>query len=254
MENIEIRKEGATFWLVLNRPDKLNALVGRVREEIFEALDQAEKDPEARVVVITGNGKGFCAGGDIGYMAELQSQQDLEAFSKLLESGRRVVTKIRSLPKPVIAMINGVAAGAGLNLALACDIRIAADTAKFSQAFSKIGLHPDWGGTFFLPRLIGTAKACELVFTGDPIEADQALQIGLVNRVVPIEKLSEVVSEMAEKLAKRPPLAIALAKQGLYKGIESNLDAALDYETEAQKRCFISEDANEGISAFLQKR
>ena len=253
-DNILLTKEDSSAWITLNRPEKLNALVGKMREEIFAALDEAGQDETVRAIVITGAGRGFCAGGDIEFMADLQARKDIEGFRKLLESGRRIVSRIRSIEKPIVAMINGPAAGAGLNLALACDIRIASETAKFSQAFTRIGLHPDWGGTFFLPRLVGTALACELIFTGDVITARDALRIGLVNQVVPAEDLHAVTREMVAKIVARPPRAISLAKRAIYQGVEKDLNAMLDYEMEAQIECFGSEDAAEGIRAFLQRR
>lgn len=254
MQNITLVKENKVAWLTLNRPDKLNALVGTAREEILAALTDAEADSEVRAICITGAGKGFCAGGDINYMASLQENDDLAGFEKLLSSGRQIVTKVRSLEKPVVAMINGVAAGAGLNLALASDIRIAGESARFSQAFIKIGLHPDWGGTFFLPRLIGTARACEMIFTGDVIDAQTAYRIGLVNQVVADAELKTITTALLEKLVAQPQKALALAKRAIYQGIEQNLDSMLDYETAAQTECFKSEDAKEGIQAFLQRR
>jgi 2-(1,2-epoxy-1,2-dihydrophenyl)acetyl-CoA isomerase len=253
-QNITLAKEDKIAWLTLNRPDKLNALVGTAREEIFAALTDAATDDNIRAICITGAGKGFCAGGDINYMASLQETNDTEAFRKLLESGRKVVTKVREIEKPVVAMINGIAAGAGLNLALASDIRIASESARFSQAFIKIGLHPDWGGTFFLPRLIGTARACELIFTGDLIDAQTAYRIGLVNQVVADNDLKATTLTLLKKLASRPKEALALAKRSIYQGIEQNLDTMLDYETAAQTKCFESEDAREGIKAFLERR
>lgn len=253
-ENIILVKEDNVAWLTLNRPDKLNALVGRAREEIFDALGQAEKDDLVKAICITGAGKGFCAGGDINYMASLQAENDLESFKKLLESARQIVTKVRTLEKPVVAMINGIAAGAGLNLALASDIRIAASSARFSQAFIKIGLHPDWGGTFFLPHLIGTARACEMIFTGDMIDAQMAYQFGLVNQVVADKELKAKTQEFLQKLVSRPKRALALAKRAIYQSLEYSLADAIDYETTAQTECFQSEDAREGISAFLERR
>ncbi|MBI4850486.1 MAG: enoyl-CoA hydratase [Acidobacteria bacterium] len=253
-ENITLVKENSIAWLTLNRPDKLNALVGTAREEILDALTSLEKDNNTKAICITGAGKGFCAGGDINYMASLQKDNDLEAFKKLLESGRQIVTKVRMLEKPVVAMINGVAAGAGLNLALASDIRIASSSARFSQAFIKIGLHPDWGGTFFLPRLIGTARACEMIFTGDVFDAETAYQFGLVNKVVSDNELQTKTQELLQKLVSRPSRALALAKRAIYQGIEHSLSQALDYETLAQRECFESENAKEGIQAFLERR
>jgi 2-(1,2-epoxy-1,2-dihydrophenyl)acetyl-CoA isomerase len=253
-ENIILEKENSVAWLILNRPEKLNSLVGNAREEILDALSQASKDDLIRAICITGAGKGFCAGGDINYMSKLQAENNIEAFKVLLERGREIVTKVRSIEKPVIAMINGVAAGAGVNLALASDIRIASFSARFSQAFIKIGLHPDWGGTFFLPRLIGTARACEMMFTGDVIDAQTAYELGLVNKIVPDNELKLRTQELLEKLVARPRKALALAKRAIYQGAEGTLSQALDYETLAQTECFQSEDAKEGIKAFLERR
>jgi enoyl-CoA hydratase/carnithine racemase len=254
LENILLETRDGVAWLTLNRPEKLNALIGNVREEILAALAQIAADPAIRVLVITGAGKGFCAGGDVDYMAQLRAQQNTPRFAAMIAAAGQVVTNIRQLPQPVIAMVNGVAAGAGLNLALACDLRIVADTARFSQAFAKIGLHPDWGGTFFLPRLIGTAKACELIFTGDLIDAATALQIGLVNQVVAADQLLAVTTALAQKLAARPRQALALAKQAIYQSLTSDLATMLAYETSAQLQCFQSEDCAEGLAAFQQRR
>src|SRR6185369_14906638 len=154
-ENIILDKQGAVATITLNRPEKLNAFAGRMREELAEAIEDAGQDTAIRVVVITGAGKAFCSGADLTFTVELAKNKDSAAFRDLLDTGARIVNGIRQMPKPVIASINGAAAGAGFNLALACDIRLASTSAKFSQAFVKIGLHPDWGGTFFLPRLIG---------------------------------------------------------------------------------------------------
>lgn len=254
MSLILTSRKGALLHITLNRPDRLNALFGNMRELLLEALELAASDDGIRAVVITGAGRAFCAGGDINYMAELQQNGDVEGFRALLEAGRRIILRLRSLTKPVVAAINGVAAGAGLNLALACDIRIAAETARFSQAFAKIGLHPDWGGTFFLPRLIGTSAACRMIFTADSIDALEALRLGLIDEVHPVERLQEAVDSLVEKLIAAPPLAIALAKESIYAGMESSLQAALYREEQAQIECFQSADAKEGISAFREQR
>lgn len=254
MSLILTSREGALLQITLNRPERLNAFFGNMRELLLEALELAASDNQIRVVVITGAGRAFCAGGDITYMAELQQKGDVEGFQALLEAGRRIVLRLRSLPKPVVAVINGVAAGAGLNLALACDIRIAAETARFSQAFTKIGLHPDWGGTFLLPRLIGASAACKMIFTADSIDATEALRLGLVDEVHPVESLKQAVEKLVERLATAPPRAIALAKESIYAGMESSLEAALKREEQAQLECFQSADAREGISAFREHR
>ena len=240
--------------LTLNRPEKLNAFGGTMRQEIAEALDELERDESVRVIVITGAGRAFCAGGDIDYMAELVERRDVEAMAALVDAGRHVVTTIRSSRKPVIASVNGVAAGGGANLALACDLRIASDKAGLGQTFNRIGLHPDWGGTYFLPRLVGPAKALELFWFADIIDARECERLGLFNSVVPNATLTEATQRWARTLADKPPLAIALAKRAVYDSLDRKLPEMLDYELDAQLRCFESGDASEGSRAFTEKR
>ncbi|MGI8497200.1 MAG: enoyl-CoA hydratase/isomerase family protein [Gemmatimonadaceae bacterium] len=240
--------------LTLNRPEKLNAFAGRMRQEVADALGELDADPAVRVIVITGAGRGFCAGADVGYLAELVQRQDLEAMTALIEAGRHVVTRIRSSLKPVIGSINGVAAGGGANLALSCDIRIASDTARIGQTFSRIGLHPDWGGTYFLPRLVGPAKALELFWLADVIDAAECLRLGLFNRVVAAAELAGATAQLAGELVRKPALALALAKRAVYESPGRSLPEMLDYELDAQLRCFRSGDATEGITAFVEKR
>jgi 2-(1,2-epoxy-1,2-dihydrophenyl)acetyl-CoA isomerase len=175
-------------------------------------------------------------------------------MAALVEAGRRVVMTMRESAKPVIGSINGVAAGGGANLALACDVRIASDRARLGQTFNRIGLHPDWGGTYFLPRLVGPAKALELFWTADIIDAEECLRLGLFNRVVPHERLEEQTMELARMLAAKPALALSLAKRAVYRSMRHTLPEMLDYELEAQLRCFESGDAAEGITAFVEKR
>lgn len=253
-ENIDIADDDGIVTITLNRPEKLNALAGHMRRDLAEALETAGSDRSVRVVVITGAGRAFCAGGDIAYMAELIERHDTEEFSRLLGSARRVVTVIRQMTKPVIAAVNGPASGAGCNLALACDLRIASTAATFSQSFVKIGLHPDWGGTYFLPHLVTPNKACEMFFLGDVIDAQEALRLGIVNRVVAPDELLDATTELATRLREASPLSVAAAKQAVYASQEADLDDMLRYETEAQLRCFESEDAREGIRAFLERR
>src|SRR3989475_100292 len=183
-ENIDITEDSGIITITLNRPDKLNCLIGHMRRDLAEALEQTGSERAVRVVVITGAGRAFCAGGDLGYAVELIERGDSEEFSRLLGAARRVVTAIRQMTKPVVAAINGPAAGAGCNLALACDLRIASANATFTQSFVKIGFHPDWGGTYFLPRMIPSNIACEMFFLGESIDAERAFQLGLVNKVV----------------------------------------------------------------------
>ncbi|HJU65212.1 MAG TPA: enoyl-CoA hydratase-related protein [Gemmatimonadaceae bacterium] len=240
--------------LTLNRPDKLNAFAGTMRTEIAEALEELEHDETVRVIVITGAGRGFCAGADVGYMAELVQRHDVEAMAALVEAGRRVVSIIRRSSKPVIGSINGVAAGGGANLALACDIRIASEQAKLGQTFNRIGLHPDWGATYFVPRLVGPAKALELFWLAELVDAAECLRLGLFNRVVAHGALERETRTMAAALAAKPTLPLALAKRAVYQSMDRSLAEMLDYELEAQLRCFESRDAAEGIRAFLEKR
>jgi enoyl-CoA hydratase/carnithine racemase len=241
--------------LTLNRPERLNALGDTLREDLFDALSRGSADPEVRVIIVTGAGKGFCAGGDVKAMNEAREAGRERSLMEKIAPGRdRTVLVMREAPQPIIAAVNGAAAGAGMNLALGCDIRIASTAAKFSQAFVKRGLHPDWGGTYFLPRLVGMARACELTFTGDVIDAAEALRIGLVSQVVPPEELMPAVHVLARKIAAGPPVAIRLAKRALYRNAESGLREALEFETFAQNACFETEDAREGIRAFVEKR
>lgn len=253
-QHVLIARAGGVGTLTLNRPEKLNAFAGEMRREIADALDALESDASVRVIVITGAGRGFCAGADVAYMAELVEKQDTTAMAALVEAGRRVVMTIRRSTKPVIGAINGVAAGGGANLALACDVRIASDRAVIAQSFNRIGLHPDWGGTYFLPRLVGPAKALELMWDGLPIDANECLRLGLMNRVVPHALLAETVSTYASTLAAKPALSISLTKRAIYQSLDHSLPQMLDYELEAQLQCFKTRDAAEGIRAFVAKR
>jgi 2-(1,2-epoxy-1,2-dihydrophenyl)acetyl-CoA isomerase len=175
-------------------------------------------------------------------------------LEKIAPGRDRTLLAMRDAPQPIIAAINGAAAGAGMNLALACDLRIASTAARFSQAFVKRGLHPDWGGTYFLPRVVGMAKACELIFTGDLIDAGEALRLGVVSQVVAAEELMPVVHELARKIAAGPPLAIRLAKRAVYHNADCDLRQALEFETFAQNVCHDTEDAREGVRARGQAR
>src|SRR5712692_8988413 len=253
-ENIKVAEANGIVSITLNRPERLNALVGHMRRDLAEALEEAGSDPHVRVVVINGEGRAFCAGGDVHFMAELVERHDSEEFGRLLGAARRVVLAIRQMTKPVVASINGPASGAGFNLALACDLRIASTTATFSQSFVKLGFHPDWGGTYFLPRMVTSNIACELFFLGDAVNAEEALRLGLVNRVVAPEELESETRKLAERLRDAPAVSIAAAKHAVYAGEHDSLEQMLQYEVEAQLRCFESEDGREGVRAFLEKR
>ncbi len=238
--------------ITLNRPEKLNAFAGNMREELLDAVETAGADREVRVLVITGAGKAFCAGGDVNELAAGNNAKPAATTERHTMS--KIVLAISFMEKPVIASVNGVAVGGGCNLALACDIRIASARAKFGQAFTKRGVHPDWGGIYFLPRAVGYAKAAELIFSGDLIDAREALRIGLANREVPHDSLWAETQELAKRIAGNAPVPIALAKRGLRRFYEMDLAQAVDYEAFALSVCGNSEDAREGFKAFLEKR
>ncbi len=259
METVKVQIEGAVATISLNRPDKLNAFTVEMVGELVGALEAVATAEEIRAIVLTGAGKAFCAGADVGLLQEILQQQDQKRGEALVDGARDILHAIRAAPQPVIGALNGVAAGGGANLALACDLRIAADTARIGQVFSKIGLHPDWGGTFFLPRMVGTARALELFLSGELVPADRLLALGLVNRVVPAADLMSAAHAWARDIAAGPPVAVRLVKQSLYHDAhaaftDEALDAALDVELEAQLECFRTMDAVEGLTAFYAKR
>ncbi len=249
----EVKDRIAT--LTLNRPERMNALGDTLREDLYDAVVKCAADPGVGVMVITGAGRGFCSGGDVKSMSDRDQAGQATTTSEHLAPVRdRVILAMRDCPKPIIAAVNGAAAGAGMNLALACDLRIASATARFSQAFVKRGLPPDWGGSWFLPRVVGTAKACELIFTGEAIDAAEALRLGIVNAVAAPEALMNEAYALARKIAAGPPVALQLAKRAIYHNLETDLRAGLEFETFAQGVCKGTEDAKEGIKAFIEKR
>src|SRR5438270_2082107 len=253
-ELIKIAEDAGIVTITLNRTERLNPLINHMRRDLAEALEEAGSDPDVRVVVLTGAGRAFCAGGDVNFMAELVERGDSEEFARLLGAARRVILAIRHMTKPVVASINGTASGAGFNLALACDLRIASASATFSQSFVKLGFHPDWGGSYFLPRMVPSNIACELFFLGDAIDANTASRLGLINRVVAPEDLAGETRKLAERLRDGPAVSIAAAKHAVYASEHDSLEQMLQYEVEAQLRCFESEDGREGVRAFLEKR
>ena len=246
--------DGPVGTLTLNRPERLNAFFGSMRDDIAVGLEQLAGDDDVRVVVVTGSGRAFCAGADVAYLDSLLEADATDEATALVEAGRRVVHTIVDMKKPVIAAINGPAAGGGANMALACDLRIASDRASIGQTFNRIGLHPDWGGTYFVPRLVGPARAAELFFLADMVGAHEAERIGLFNRVVAHEDLVPEVRALAERLAAKPRLSLQLAKTAIRQSMGASLDEMLDYEVEAQRACFRSAEAREGVRAFVEKR
>ncbi len=250
---LEAKHDGIAT-LVMNRPDRLNALNNELAMAVNDALGRIAKDPSVNVVVITGAGRAFCAGGDLGALGKGRQTGATHELEPLLRAGMQMVLKMRTMPQPVIAAVNGAAAGAGMNIALAADIRIAAEEATFGQNFSKVGLFPDYGGMYFLPQLVGPAKAAELFYTGDMIDAKAALALGIVNQVVPAAQLEMAVKAFAEKIAQGPSLPIRAVKKALFASEEKELARALDNEVREQIRCYLSDDCHEGIRAFFEKR
>lgn len=237
--------------ITLDRPDVLNAFDRALKDELAAALRAAARERDVRVVIVTGAGRAFSAGQDL---KERQTREAPPLDRELRERYNPIVVAIRSMEKPVIAAVNGVAAGAGMSLALSCDIRIASEEASFIEVFGRVGLVPDTGSTWFLPRLVGPAKALELMWTTDPIDARTALAIGLVNRVVPAADLAAETRTLATRLASAAPLALALAKRAVNRALEVGLVDALDYEASLQGIAGRSKDYAEGVSAFVEKR
>lgn len=240
--------------ITLNRPDAMNAFSDNMREGLLDHLNEAATSDDVGCVVITGAGKAFCAGGDIASMAALQDEDDTTVLERRIEDSGLVLERIREMPQPVVAAVNGAAAGAGMNLALACDIRLASSAAIFVESFVRIGLVPDWGGFHSLTRLVGTAKAMELMMTGERIDADEAYRLGLINRLVSVEDFENETRAFCRRLAVGPRAAIAAIKRGVYLGTGVSAAELLRYERETQAKLFLTGDAREGMQAFLQKR
>jgi len=240
--------------ITLNRPRMLNALGGSMREDILARLYEAEQDAGVGCVVITGAGDAFCAGGDIANMIQLQIENDAEPIRHRMQVAGRLIVRIRRMSKPVIAAVNGVAAGAGLNLALACDVRYAADRARFAASFVRIGLVPDWAGHYLLTRLVGTGRAMELMMLGDRFDAAEALRLGLVNQIFLHTGFRDAIQAIAARYAAGPAAALAAIKRGVYLGASGSLDDTLAHEEAVQCALFLSDDAREGMRAFIEKR
>lgn len=236
--------------ITMNRPQSLNSMNEALIDGLHAALTKVETDPNIKCAVLTGNGKAFCAGGDLPFLATLQDTVAKKAF---ITKVGQVAKRITAIEKPVIAMVNGVTAGAGVNLMLACDLIYAVDTARFAQSFSKVGLIPDCGGLYFLPQTVGVHKAKELMFTADLIDAATAAKLGMVNHLCPAEELATAVTQMTGRLAAAAPLAIGLIKKYL-NNTALTLDEVLEVEAVAQPLCLATADCAEGIAAFQEKR
>ena len=239
--------------LTLNRPDKLNALSREMTEALILIIERLAEDGDVRCVVVTGARRGFCAGGDVAGMASGETLLGGDPVARL-RRGEETSRLLHEMPKPTIAMVNGAAAGAGLSIALACDIRIAGESARFGTAFVRVGFSGDYGGTWMLQRLVGPGKARELYFTGDLIDAREAERIGLVNRVVPDDQLASETRALAERIAKGPPIALAHMKQNMNLGLVSDFSTLLDAEAEGMIMTGATEDHRGAAKAFLKKR
>jgi len=250
-ENVKVEKEDGIALLYINRPEALNALNTKTLTEMKDALEEISKEEGIRVVIITGSGeKAFVAGADIKEMLD-KSPLEMREFTIL---GHSVMKTLANMSKVTIAAVNGYALGGGCELALACDMRIASERARFGQPEVNLGIFPGFGGTQRLPRLIGKGKASELILTGDMIDGKEAERIGLVNKVVPSEKLLEEAKALGRKILSKGPIAVRLAKSSINKSLETNLETGLAYEIEAVSLTFSTEDKKEGMKAFLEKR
>lgn len=246
-----LSRSGEIATITLNRPEAMNSMNKDLVDELIAALTQAKDDPQARVVVLTGAGKAFCAGGDLFYLASLS--EPIAAHRFIAQAGQ-IIGLIMGMEKPVIAMVNGVAAGAGFNIAMACDIVIAAKSVKFAQSFAKVGLVPDCGGFYLLPRVVGVHKAKELMFTADLIDAATALQLGVLNQVVEDAELAATVDKLAGRLAAGAPIALAFIKKMVNRSGGLDLASALAFEEDMQCICMQTSDHQEGVTAFKEKR
>ena len=243
------RKEGVAT-LILNRPEKLNAINRKMTEELESAMVEIGKNRDVRVLVITGAGRGFCSGADVGDMAQAAPVEN----RYWTQTAHKIILALTNLEKPVIAKVNGVAVGIGCSLALSADIIIASENAQFSLIFSRIGLIPDGGSLFHLPRLVGPAKAKELIFTAKMVDAEEAERIGLINKAVPADELDNEVNTLAKQLAEGPTVAFGIAKKIINKGLSMDLSSVLECEAFGQTIAGTTEDAREGFMAFLEKR
>jgi 2-(1,2-epoxy-1,2-dihydrophenyl)acetyl-CoA isomerase len=254
-ETVLYRRDDGVSWITLNRPAALNSIDEQVAERFVALFGAAANDEDVRCVVVAGTGRAFCAGQDVKLIKPFHDRGENWPVGDILRASyHRMIEAIVGIKKPVVAMMNGVAAGAGASLALACDFRIAAETAGLLQAFINLGLTPDCGSTYFLPRLVGTAKAMELAVLAPNVGAEDALRLGLVTKVVPPDKLEEETRAFALRLSQLPTQAIGVIKHAIARGSESSLEEALSYEAKTQDQLASTADHREGVAAFLEKR
>ena len=247
--------DGGVAWIRLNRPEKMNAIGALTRQQLADAIKQAERDDAVRVVVLTGSGRAFCSGADVTEMVSGGGMRSPEAVGNVLRTEYMpMLSRLRTMPKPVIAAMNGPAVGIGASFALACDIRIAVPEAYIMEAFVNIGLAPDGGVSWLLPRLAGTGVAYEMFFTGGALQAADAHRLGVINRLVPADRLEAEVRELAAKLANQPRQAMAAAKRAVNHALESSYEEALEFESYLQEAQAASQEFADGVQAFLARR
>lgn len=255
LQTVKTEMKDGAYWITLDRPDKLNAFNQQMGDDLIEALKEGEKEPQARCLVMTGEGRAFSVGEDLNSnRATYDGGKPVLLGEVLKNKYNPIVQRIRRMDKPVLASVNGVTAGAGLGLALACDLRAASDKATFHEAFIKVGLAPDSGTSFWLTRILGLARAMEVGLMGEPIDASRALSLGLVNWVFPDEKLREESQRIAARLAKGPTKALGLTKRALNRAVVVDMDSALEYEAYLQDIAGRTKDHVEGVKAFFEKR
>lgn len=260
-ETIKLVKENHLATLILNRPDRSNALNRKMMEELVAAIEDVAEDDDVRAFLITGSGKAFCAGADLDIMPGGGDTIDFASMgvealrrSFLFKTAKRIILGIHKMEKPTIAMINGACVGAGFDIALACDLRTASEKAKFMCGFVKLGIFPGFGAAWFYPRTMGLARGLEMLFTGDMLTAEEAKEIGMLNHVLPSDDLESSTLKMVKKIVNGPPIAIRLMKSQVYKGMGTDLDEALDDAAVCESITLASKDHLEGISSFREKR
>lgn len=247
-------QKGGVLALTLNRPEVLNSLTMAMMAGLLDSLKKAEKDPQTRCVVLTASGRAFCAGADLADLRKRQAQSSFSLGDELRLRFNPLIVQIRKMEKPVIGVVNGLAAGAGASLILSADLKICAEKAVFINAFSKVGLVPDSGMTYFMPRFLGLSLALEHAWLAKPVTAAQALHFGWVNRVVPAEQLEAAAAEITSELLKAPPLALGLTKRAMNRSMDNNFESQLEYEAQLQEILGKTRDHQEGVAAFLEKR
>ena len=252
-ELLVAQKDGVVTF-TLNRPEVLNALTMGMMKALIDGLKKAERDKATRVVIITASGRAFCAGADLGDLQKRQTQKAFSLGDELRDHFNPLILQIRKMEKPVIGAVNGLAAGAGASLVLSCDLKVCAQEAKFINAFVRVGLVPDSGMTYYMPRFLGYSLALEHAWLAKPVLAEQALRAGWVNRVVPAAELMSAAEALAAELSAQPPLALALTKRAINRSLESGLEEQMEYEAQLQEILGKTKDHQEGVKAFLEKR